>query len=192
MMKSTNGSDGMYDFENLSGSEVTWDRDLNQFNIVTHIKNKPINLVGRMRGNSYYKEGKWNIQIPSISFMQKNESEWPLASKYAKLIEEGPLEDHSTERIPPIIINSQYVPTDLDKTSLGIEDLPNIYTGRLNNIDKDDTTAVNLTEYVKTSDWTFRKEAKIRDKWIKVRIRYSGKNLAIIHSLVTLYNISYS
>jgi len=29
MMKSTNGSDGMYDFENLSGSEVSWDRDLN-------------------------------------------------------------------------------------------------------------------------------------------------------------------
>ena len=192
MMRSTNGSDGMYDFENLSGSEVTWDRDLNQFNIVTHIKNKPINLVGRMRGNSYYKEGKWNIQIPSISFMQKNESEWPLASKYAKLVEEGPLEDHSTERIPPIIINSQYVPTDLDKTSLGIEDLPNIYTGRLNNIDKDDTTAVNLTEYIKTSDWTFRKEARIRDKWIKIRVRYSGKNLAVIHSLATLYNISYS
>ena len=192
MMRSTNGSDGMYDFENLSGSEVTWDRDLNQFNIVTHIKNKPINLVGRMRGNSYYKEGKWNIQIPSISFMQKNEGEWPLASKYAKLVEEGPLEDHSTERIPPIIINSQYVPTDLDKTSLGIEDLPNIYTGRLNNIDKDDTTAVNLTEYIKTSDWTFRKEARIRDKWIKIRVRYSGKNLAVIHSLATLYNISYS
>ena len=192
MMRSTNGSDGMYDFENLSGSEVTWDRDLNQFNIVTHIKNKPINLVGRMRGNSYYKEGKWNIQIPSISFMQKNEGEWPLASKYAKLVEEGPLEDHSTERIPPIIINSQYVPTDLDKTSLGIEDLPNIYTGRLNNIDKDDTTAVNLTEYIKTSNWTFRKEARIRDKWIKIRVRYSGKNLAVIHSLATLYNISYS
>ena len=40
--------------------------------------------------------------------------------------------------------------------------------------------------------WSKRKEARIRDKWMKVRIRYSGKNLAIIHSLVTLYNISYS
>jgi hypothetical protein len=62
-------SSGTYDFKNLSGSEVKWDRDLNQFNIVTHIKNSPIDLVGRLRGNSRYKEGKWNIQIPSINFM---------------------------------------------------------------------------------------------------------------------------
>jgi hypothetical protein len=45
---------------------------------------------------------------------------------------------------------------------------------------------------VKTEKWTHRKEAKIRDKWMKIRVRYSGKNLAIIHSLITLYNISYA
>jgi len=57
-----------YDFKNLSGSEIKWYRDLNQFNIVTHIKNSPIDRVGRIRGNSRYKEGQWNIQIPSIIF----------------------------------------------------------------------------------------------------------------------------
>jgi len=36
--------------------------------------------------------------------------------------------------------------------------------------------------------WTQRKEVRIRDKWIKIKIRYSGKNLAVIHSLITLYN----
>ena len=50
----------------------------------------------------------------------------------------------------------------------------------------------NLGKYIDTSDWTFRKEAKIRDKWMKVRVRYTGENLAIIHSVVTLYNVSYS
>jgi len=60
--------EGKYDFKNLSGSEIVWDRDLNQFNIVTHIKNSPIDLVGRLRGNSRYVEGRWNIQIPSITF----------------------------------------------------------------------------------------------------------------------------
>jgi hypothetical protein len=50
-----------YDFKNLSGSEIKWNRDLNQFNIVTHIKNSPIDKVGILRGNSYYKEGEWNI-----------------------------------------------------------------------------------------------------------------------------------
>jgi hypothetical protein len=50
-----------YDFKNLSGSEIKWDRDTNQFNVVTHIKNSPIDHYGVLRGNSRYLEGKWNI-----------------------------------------------------------------------------------------------------------------------------------
>jgi hypothetical protein len=83
---------------------------LNQFNIITHIKNSPINLVGRLRGNSYYKEGKWNIQIPSITFMQKNEETWP-------------------DNLPPLVINSQYIPEDLtNNITITPDILPNIYT----------------------------------------------------------------
>ncbi len=175
-----------YDFKNLSGSEIKWNVDLNQFDIVTHIKNSPIDLYGRLRGNSRYKEGKWNVQIPSITFMQKNEANW--VPVYEKLEEDGPLHNAGIQ-IPPIVINSQYVPTDLEKDSLGIEDLPNIYTGRKNTPTEEPTSPA---QYVDTSSWTYRKEARIRDKWIKVRIRYSGKNLAIIHSIATLYNISYS
>ena len=177
-----------YDFKNLSGSEIKWNVDLNQFDIVTHIKNSPIDLVGRLRGNSYYKEGKWNIQIPSITFMQKNEASWVPVSEYRELKEEGPLQNVEIQ-IPPIVINSQYVPTDLKKDDLGIEDLPNIYTGRRNTPTEE---PISPAQYIDTSSWTYRKEARIRDKWMKVRIRYSGKNLAIIHSIATLYNISYS
>lgn len=173
MMKS---SDGSYDFENLSGSEIAWNRDLNQFNIVIHVKNKPIDLVGRLRGNSRYKEGKWDIQIPSIIFMQKNETS-----------------NNWTNNKPPIVINSQYVPSDITNNQVTYEILPKICKGYMNDIDKDDTTSVsNISNYIDTSEWTFRKESRIRDKWIKVRVRYSGKNLAIIHSVATLYNISYS
>jgi hypothetical protein len=50
----------------------------------------------------------------------------------------------------------------------------------------------NPSEYAIAENWTYRKEAKIRDKWIKIRVRYSGYNLAVIHSLVTLFNLSYS
>ena len=181
-------SDGMYDLANLSGSEISWNRTLNQFNIVTHIKNKQIDLVGRLRGNSRYKEGKWNIQIPSINFVQSNESEWPKANIYKDLISEGPLKNKNIN-IPPIVINSQYVPKGIN-TKVTLENIPNIYTGQINNI-KD---TLSLGKYIKVNDtsWTSRKEAKIRDKWIKIRVRYSGKNLAVIHSLITLYNISYS
>ena len=185
-------SDSTYDFQNLSGSEISWNRDLNQFNIVTHIKNSPIDKVGRLRGNSYYKEGKWNIQIPSIVFMQKNEEEWPSSNDYKKLQENGPFKDTTFKKIPPIIINSQYVPNDLDKSSVNVEDLPNIYTGRLNYPKDNINYQQDISKYIQVSNWTSRKEVNIRDKWIKIRIRYSGKNLAIIHSLVTLYNLSYS
>ena len=169
-----------YDFKNLSGSEIKWNVDLNQFNIVTHIKNSPIDLYGRLRGNSRYKEGKWNVQIPSITFMQKNESEndWVLASKDLK--EDGPLHN-SGIKIPPIVVNSSNIPTDLPTGDVSQDKLPNIYQN-----------VYNWPSTVDTNKWTSRKEARIRDKWIKIRVRYSGKNLAIIHSIATLYNISYS
>lgn len=156
-----------YDFKNLSGSEIKWDRDSNQFDIVTHIKNSPIDLVGRLRGNSRYKEGKWNVQIPSIVFNQKNENVWK-------------------NNIPPIVINSSNVPKDLTSDEISMDKIPNIYTRT------DRTEDTPITEYVNVGDWTYRKEARIRDKWMKVKVRYSGKNLAVIHSLITLYNISYS
>jgi len=67
-----------------------------------------------------------------------------------------------------------------------MDKIPNIYTRT------DRTKDTPITEYVNVGDWTYRKEARIRDKWMKVKVRYSGKNLAVIHSLITLYNISYS
>jgi hypothetical protein len=121
--------------------------------------------------------------------MQCNEQPWPKASIYKDLAE-GPLEEFPNKNIPPIVINSQYVPKDIDNANITLDTVPNIYTGRMSTMDD----SVDLRKYIKVneSSWTSRKEAKIRDKFVKVRIRYSGKNLAIIHSVLTLYNISYN
>lgn len=183
-----------YDFKNLSGSEIKWYRDLNQFNIITHIKNSPIDLVGRLRGNSFYKEGTWNVQIPSIIFNQANEfnsngqSTWVTVSDTLK--EDGPLSEDiwnsEDKKIPPIVVNSQQIPNDLKTGEITYKRLPNIYQKNI------DQTNGYWTKSISTEPWTTRKEAKIRDKWMKVRIRYSGKNLAIIHSIMTLFNISYN
>ena len=152
-----------YDFKNLSGSEILWNRRANQFNIATHIKNSPIDKYGRMRGNSFYKEGKWNIQIPSIIFMQKNEIPWYNGK-------------------PTIVVPPDSIPTDIDSQEITYNNLPNTYKNG----------NYNLRKLIEGTAWTYRKEARIRDKFMKVRIRYSGKNLAIIHSIITLFNISYS
>ena len=113
-------------------------------------------LIGRLRGNSHYKEDRWDVQIPSINFVQKNEDDW----KY-----------------PPILLN--YLPNDINREQLSENlKLPSQYTD-----------PNSLISYPSTSG---RKEAKLRDKYIKIRVRYSGKDLAIITAIHTLYTTSYA
>ena len=195
------GGGNTYDFKNLSGSEIVWYRKPNQLNIVTHVKNSPIDRVGRLRGNSRYKEGKWHIQIPSIQFMQKNEQQWPDINNLNYNGESGnqlktDITNHGSPlgkiddsiKVPPIIINS--VPDDITDKNVTLDKLPNIYAS--SRIDQSYTKSYDIRPYIQNGNWTYRREARIRDKWMKVRIRYSGKNLAVIHSIVTLYNLSYS
>lgn len=142
------------DYARLSGSEIVREEDLNQYNIATHIKNQPIPKYGILRGNSYYQEDEWYIQIPSINIAQKNESTW----KDGK---------------PPIVLN--WIPNDLDKTEISDEDLPNTY--KLGNVD--------------TTGWTYRQQIPMKDKYIKIKIRYTGNDLAIITGILTTYRLSY-
>ena len=156
-----------YDYQNLSGTELFWNRDLNEFRVISHVKNMPFNkidndnrLIGRLRGNSQYKEDRWDIQIPSINFINKNEDPWIY---------------------PPLILN--YLPKDINIKEIenNTFKLPSQYQ----NLKKDEV----ILPYPKLS---IRKETKIRDKYIKIRVRYSGKNLAIITAIHTLYTISYA
>ena len=75
---------------------------------------------------------------------------------------------------PPLVINS--VPDDITRNEITGEDLPNTYD----------------IGQVRTDEWTFRKEARIRDKYIKIRIRYSGERLALITSIITMFTRSYA
>lgn len=177
------------DYCNLSGSEIIWDEQLNEFFITTHIKNLPLeghwklateleynNATkrkkekredntfyyyvwengGRIRGNSQYREDRWIVQIPSITFMQKNEKSWEK---------------------PPLVLT--YIPDELKNSNnsvlLTADKLPNTY---------------NLGQ-VSLDQWTYRKETKIRDKYMKIRIRYSGKDPVIITSILTTFTPSY-
>lgn len=142
------------DYSRLSGSEIVRYEDLNQYNIATHVKNLPIPKYGVIKGNSYYQEDEWYIQIPSINIAQKNETTW----KDGK---------------PPIVLN--WIPNDLDKTEISDEDLPNTYN--LGNVD--------------TTGWTYRQQIPMKDKYIKIKIRYAGNDLAIITGILTTYRLSY-
>lgn len=118
----------------------------------------------RLRGNSHYKEDKWNIQIPTITLMQKNEQPWEtVISEF----------DGTKISVPPLVLN--WIPK-LENYQINKENLPNTYD----------------IGQVSTDKWTFRKEAKIRDKYCKIKIRYSGEELAIISAVLTIYNVSQS
>lgn len=75
---------------------------------------------------------------------------------------------------PPIVIN--YIPENYNGTYISDKCLPNTYT----------------RENIEIGDWTYRKETKIRDKYMKVRIRYEGSQLAVIQAVLTTYTESYS
>ena len=98
-------------------------------------------------------------------------------------------EDHWYAQIPSIVFNQKnetwtdkptlvlnYIPDDITRDEITGEDLPNTYD----------------IGQVSTTKWTFRKEARIRDKYIKIRIRYSGNRLAIITAVKTMFTTSYA
>lgn len=200
------------DYAHLSGSEIVYDQDLNEFKVQTHIRNIPINsyddkeitreqyeyivthftpnqrrvfawqepgqevkyyeriFYGRLKGNSQYLEDKWNVQIPSITLMQKNESQWP-------------------NNRPPIILEPDRLPSDLTSYEVNQDTIPE-------GLSIDDVQVLPNTydrgNGYPAGGWTSRKETKIRDKYCKVRVRYTGEDLAVISAIKTFYTISYA
>ena len=112
--------------------------------------------------------------------MQKNETDWSGSIEYKG----------NTINLPPAIINSNTIPTDV--TKITIDNIIEVLEKNIGNIESANVDIKYPNEFVQVGQWTHRKETKIRDKWLKVRVRYSGNNLAIIHSIITLYKLSYS
>ena len=118
---------------------------------------------GRRLGNCHYKEDEWYVQIPPILYVEKNEN-WT---------------EDTNSKYPPL--NIYYTPIQ--------ESLP-----------PEKASTVTLPKYLseKYSDkwWQFEKwqekQTRLRDKFIRIKIRYSGEDLAIIYAIKTLYTITYS
>lgn len=192
------------DYQYMSGSEIVYDRLLNEFRIATHIKSAPFKQLykqeitqtrynqmislgytncyregakyyeimeyGRLRGNMDYLEDKWVLQIPSVTYWQKNEEGWTVGkeTKYPPLnVANNPL----PESMPNLTLNGdEDIPVELRDLGYGANYL-----------------SLDVNKWIDS-----RKETRLRDKYIKVKVRYTGDNLAIITALKTLYTISYA
>ena len=128
------------------------------------------NSYNILKANCKYLEDRWKIQINPIKIAYKNEDEWTK---------------------PPFTIKNVSVPgftlNLVDKDPKGTNE---IYNGEEIN---DPDNVLNGTKIiVDNTEWNYIKEIDLKDKFIKVRIRYSGEELAVIDFINTLYNISYS
>ena len=118
-----------------------------------------------------YQGDVWNIQINPIIFVQRNEPAW----NTAKLTKE------TIDKVPISVGNSP-IPNDLKGFDITSETPVEDY------MPQDLRDLGYGPEDIDTSDWwNGRKEARLRDKYIKIRVRYTGEELAIITALKTLY-----
>ena len=158
------------DFSAMAGAEIVKCDPINEYHIWNHAKAVDLQDRGRLRGNMHYKEDKWDIQINPINVVYKNEKDWNS-------------EDISGANLSKIDINA--VPIEI-----GQNPIPDTILEK---------GKIDIPENLKKRaivKWNWEdsqiQEVKPKDKWIKIRIRYSGKKLAVITAVRTLYSISYS
>ena len=169
-------------YENMAGTEILYDNNLNQYVLVNHVKAASLKDVGRLRGNMQYREDRWIVEIRPIPYMQKNEY-----SNDATLW----ITSTNGTAIPQIVANN--IPSEFSGTlTVNSSDLPSLYPA--SSISKAiQTASITDNMYPNNSDnWTTRKETRIRDKYLKVKIRYSGEQKTVISGIVTLYTLSYA
>lgn len=160
------GKDGLptRDFSYLAGGEIVKDARSGEFRIWNHAEAVSLQDGGRLRGNTQYKEDKWYVQINPLNIKQCNEPDWNTCTLQSGDSSKVPIEITQAPLPDEILQEGEFEPVPGDTRGI---------------------TAWN-PQSVLTS------ESKLKDKWIKIRIRYSGKKLAIIHSVQTLFSISKS
>lgn len=156
-------------FSALAGGEIIKYTNLGEYRIWNHAKAVDLQSGGRLRGNMQYREDKWNVQINPINVVYKNEKSWGSEDL-------GQRSNLNHDKIP-IEIGQSPIPNEVLDYNGGTLKIPE------NSLDR---------AIVK---WNWEdsqmKEVKLKDKWIKIRIRYKGDKLAIITAIKTLYSISY-
>ncbi len=152
------------DFSNLSGSEIVYTNK--EYHIVDHSKAVDIKKYGRLRGNMHYQEDRWFVQINPINLVQFNETSDSWIIK-------------DNRYFPSILINSN-IPNDIHTTSITNQDIPKFLKNNFN-------YTLNNIKLVDWNNSSNRQEIKVKDKYIRIKIRYSGDKVATIHTILTYY-----
>lgn len=178
-------NDSGYDYSHLSGGEIVKYNNRNEYRIMMHTKavaledqkdttNDYYGGRGLIASNMRYLEDIWYVQINPLQVKYRNEYENNV-STWCTSPENG-------KKIPPLSIFNSPIPKEIKEA--GTFELPKegLYSLKGN---------TNANYYIDNHKWVLN-EVAIKDKFMKVKIRYKGDELAIINFIKTLYEISYA
>ena len=178
------------DFSALAGGEIVHYKTLDEYRIWNHAKAVDMQTKGRLRGNMQYNEDQWLIQINPINITYKNEKAWddPSQDIYTEYDKDGTIKSSRS-------LSSVKIPIELGQSPIPDEVLQKgDITYDPNNPTENDIPENSMDRSIVSWNWkeTQMQEVKLKDKWIKIRIRYTGDKLAIITAIRTLYSASYA
>lgn len=209
-----------HDYRHLSGAEVVYYPNRQEYRIWNHAMAVDIDDLSQddsrsiISANCQYLEDRWKVTINPILVCYKNEYQkkfsgsliQPQNSTWAKA-------KNSSQSLPTLPIYNSPIPDQV--LSAGGIDFPgndpvhpewgednalyNLYdlSGYNSEGDWKPLDLTNWLDDVSIYKYNFgeaqnRKELDVKDKFLKIRIRYSGEELAVIDFLNTVYRISYA
>ena len=195
-----------FNYDHLSGAEIVYYPTRNEFRVWNHVQAIDVDSLSQdvatsvIKANCRYLEDKWLVSINPIVVTYKNEMNKSAVrggdSVFAK--DDVGVYKYSTwvngmkgNKLPPINIQG----TKLEEKLEGNIEFPGDGLGKDNAL----YGLYDLHDW-KQGSWKpidptvnkDRRETDVRGKFMKVRIRYSGEELAIIDFLNTIYQISYA
>lgn len=209
-----------HDYRHLSGAEVVYYPNRQEYRIWNHAMAVDIDDLSQddsrsiISANCQYLEDRWKVTINPILVCYKNEYQrkfsgsliQPQNSTWAKA-------KNSSQSLPTLPIYNSPIPDQV--LSAGGIDFPgndpvhpewgednalyNLYdlSGYNSEGNWKPLDLTNWLDDVSIYRYNFgeaqnRKELDVKDKFLKIRIRYSGEELAVIDFLNTVYRISYA
>ena len=196
-----------FNYDHLAGAEIVYYPTRNEFRVWNHVEAIDVDSLNQdfatsvIKANCRYLEDKWLISINPIVVTYKNEIDKskvePGTSMFSKdafgvyKYSTWVANYNETTKLPPINIQGTKLQETLDTA---IE-----FPGNENGKDNALYELYNLDAW-NQGDWRpidptknkERRETDVRGKFMKVRIRYSGEELAIIDFLNTIYQISFA
>lgn len=205
-----------HDYNHLSGAEIVYYPTRQEYRIWNHAKAVSLDDLSQddsrsiIAANCQYLEDRWKVTINPILVCYKNEYQRKDSGALIKPENSTWADSYDGQsKLPPLPIYNSPIPDNvLEK---GIIKFPGVDGEKSENAlyelydtrnfgQNENWKPLDLTNWLNDVDiykYNFgeaqnRKEIDLKDKFLKIRIRYSGEELAIIDFLNTVYRISYS